>query len=92
MYYSGTATPRSFSTLHPDASDYAVGAVLSQGKIGEDRPIVFTSKMIKPAERIYGTTEKQCLAIIYAVLYFRPYLYGRECYISDRIYMDENLP
>ena len=64
--------------LTTDASDYAVDAVLSQGKVGEDRPIAYMSKMMKPAERNYGTTEKECLAIIYAILHYRPYLYGRE--------------
>ena len=64
--------------LTTDASDYAVGAVLSQGKVGEYRPIAYMSKMMKPAERNYGTTEKECLAIIYAILHYRPYLYGRE--------------
>ena len=64
--------------LITDASDYAVGAVLSQGKIGS------LSKMMKPAERNYGTTEKGCLAIIHAALHFRPYLYGRQfTIISD---------
>ena len=36
------------------------------------------SKMMKPAEKNYGTTEKDCLAILHAVLHFSPYLYGRE--------------
>ena len=64
--------------LTTDASYYAVGAVLSQGKVGEDRPIAYMSRMMKPAERNYGTTEKECLAIIYAILHYRPYLYGHE--------------
>ena len=58
---------------------------LGGSKIGEERPIAFMSKVMKPAEKNYGTTEKECLAIIiYAVLHFRPYLYGREfTLISD---------
>ena len=58
--------------LTTDATDYEVGAVLSQG----DRPISYMFHIMKPAERNYGTTEKECLAIIYAVLHFRPYLYS----------------
>lgn len=61
-----------------DASDYAVGAVLSQGKIGEDKPICFASRTLNQAETRYATIEKELLAIIYAVEQFRPYLYGRK--------------
>lgn len=63
--------------LTTDASDQAVGAVLSQGKIGEDQPIAYFSKVLNPAEKNYGTTEKECLAVVYGILHFRPYLYGR---------------
>ncbi|CAK9811734.1 Retrovirus-related Pol polyprotein from transposon 297 [Anthophora quadrimaculata] len=61
-----------------DASGYAVGAVLSQGKIGKDLPIAYASRLLNAAEANYATIEKECLAIMYAVQYFRPYLYGRE--------------
>ena len=63
--------------LTTDASDIAVGAVLSQRPIGEDRTIAFMSKIMKPAEKNYTTTEKECLAVFYAILHFRPYLFGR---------------
>jgi len=59
-----------------DASDYAIGAVLSQGPIGQDRPIVYASRILCKAEQNYNTTEKELLAIVWAVKYFRPYLYG----------------
>lgn len=57
---------------------FCSSAVLSQREIGNDRPIAYMSHIMKPAENNYTTTEKECLAIIYAVLHFRPHLYGRE--------------
>ncbi|CAK9834632.1 Retrovirus-related Pol polyprotein from transposon 17.6 [Anthophora retusa] len=61
-----------------DASGYAVGAVLSQGNVGKDLPIAYASRLLNGPELNYATIEKECLAIMYAVQYFRPYLYGRE--------------
>ncbi|XP_048515544.1 uncharacterized protein LOC125502056 [Athalia rosae] len=60
-----------------DASGTAVGAVLSQGQIGQDLPIAYTSRLLNKAEQNYSTTEKVLLAMVYAVKHFRPYLYGK---------------
>jgi len=57
------------------ASDYAIRAVFSQGPVGQDRPITYASRILCKAERNYNTTEKELLAIVWAVEYFRPYLY-----------------
>ena len=59
-----------------DASDYAIGAVLSQGPVGKDRPIAYASRVLSRAEQNYNTTEKELLAIVWAVKHFRPYIYG----------------
>lgn len=64
--------------LTTDASDYAIGAVLSQGETGKDLPIAYASRTLNKAEINYSTTEKEALAIIWATNHFRPYLYGRK--------------
>jgi len=60
-----------------DASKYAIGGILSQGEIGKD-PIAYTSRLLNAAEQNYFTIEKELLAIVYSVNYFRPYLYGHK--------------
>jgi len=53
-----------------------VGAVLSQGEIGKDLAIAFASRSLNKAEKNYSTTDKELLAIVWGVQYFRPYFYG----------------
>jgi hypothetical protein len=63
--------------LETDASNYVYGAVLSQK--GEDRqfhPMAFYSKSMTPAERNYGISNKEALAIIKALQHWRHWLEG----------------
>ena len=64
--------------LTTDASNVAIGAVLSQGRIGSDLPIAYASRTLNTAELNYSTVEKELLAIVFGTNYFRPYLFGRK--------------
>ncbi|CAH2226625.1 jg26952, partial [Pararge aegeria aegeria] len=64
--------------LTTDASNFAIGAVLSQGTIGSDKPIAYASRTPNESEINYSTIEKELLAIVWATKYFRPYIFGRK--------------
>ena len=59
-----------------DASDFAVGAVLGQRKDKVLHAIYYASKTLDEAQVNYATTEKELLAVIYALEKFRSYLLG----------------
>ena len=64
-----------------DASDYAIGAVLGQrvGKV--PHVIYYASKTLNDAQMNYSTTEKELLAIVFALDKFRSYLLGSKVLI-----------
>ena len=59
-----------------DASNYAIGGVLSHEIDGEEHPICFVSRVLTKAERNYTVTEKECLGVIWCIDKLRPYLQG----------------
>ena len=59
-----------------DASDYAVGAVLGQKKEKVPYVIYYASKTLNEAQRNYTTTEKELLAVVFALEKFRSYILG----------------
>lgn len=68
--------------LNTDASNDGLGAVLSQSEVGKDLPVAYASRSLNKAETLYTTSEKELLAIIWAVKYFRLYSYGRKFKIA----------
>jgi len=61
-----------------DASNYAIGCVLSQGPIGKDLPIAYASRTLNKAEINYNVTEKELSSIVWGIKVFRPYLFGQK--------------
>ncbi|CAN6487396.1 unnamed protein product [Victoria cruziana] len=59
-----------------DASDYAIGAILGQRV--EKKPVViyYASKSLVDAQLNYTTTEKEMLAVVFALEKFRSYIFG----------------
>ncbi|KAM2611843.1 hypothetical protein TB2_031893 [Malus domestica] len=59
-----------------DASDYALGAVLGQRKNKHSHVIYYASRTLNDAQLNYSTTEKELLAVVFALDKCRSYLIG----------------
>src|SRR3954467_9528490 len=65
-----------------DASDYVIGVVLGQRRSKVFHAIHYVSKVLNEAQVNYATTEKELLAIVFALEKFRSYLISSKivCY------------
>lgn len=59
-----------------DASDYAVGTILGQWVDKKSHAIYYTNKVLSEAQKNYTTSEKELLAVVFAINKFRSYLVG----------------
>ena len=58
--------------LTTDASGYAVGGILSQGKIGYDQPVAYVSRVLSEVEERWDTFNKEGLVLVFSIKHFRP--------------------
>ena len=74
-----TTGTRFFQTLHINYRRFRIcdRRHTFSKKIGQDKPIAYTSRTLSDSERKFHTYEKEALGIVYSVQHFRPYLYGR---------------
>jgi len=71
------SAPFTLTTVSADASEFAIGAVLTQGEKSQQRTIAYLSRKLTPAEINYPVHERELLAIIFALKQWRHYLVGR---------------
>ena len=64
--------------LDTDASNFGMGAVLSQIQEGQEKVISYFSKTFSATEKRYCVTRRELLAIVQACKHFHHYLYGQE--------------
>lgn len=63
-------------TVQTDASDYGLGAVLTQHQEDGEKVVCYLSRSLNKNERKFTTTEKECLAVLFAIEKLRPYIEG----------------
>ncbi|KAL8584417.1 hypothetical protein ACOMHN_032037 [Nucella lapillus] len=64
-------------TLRTDASNVGLGAILMQDQGGGLQPVAYASKKLHGPELRYHTIELECMAVVWGIRKFYPFLYGR---------------
>ncbi|KAG1514733.1 hypothetical protein G6F45_011487 [Rhizopus arrhizus] len=65
--------------LVTDASKLGLGCILTQlDADGKEHPVIYASRSLKSSEVNYAATKLECLAVVWAVKMFRPYLLGEK--------------
>jgi hypothetical protein len=65
--------------VHCDGSKLGIGAILSQfDDENKEHPVIYLSRGLRAAEKNYGASKLECLALVFAVTQLRPYLLGHK--------------
>lgn len=73
--------------VHADACDLGLGAALMKKDAeGYEVVVAYASPSLHKAEKPYSTPEKECLAVIWALEHFRPYVEG----LHVNVFTDHN--
>ena len=70
----GFPNTRDLFILDTDASDFAIGAELSQLQDGKEQVISYASKTLNSSQRKYCTTRKELLSVVVFTRHYRHYL------------------
>ena len=65
--------PHEETTLEVDASQKGLGACLLQG----GKPVAFASKSLSPTQANYSNIERETLALVFGIMRFHTYLFGK---------------
>ena len=60
--------------MEVDASQKGLGLGLLQN----NKPVAFASKSLSPAQKNYSNIERETLALVFGILRFHNYLFGKE--------------
>lgn len=76
--------PEKEIVVSADAGPYGVGVVMSHIVNGVEKPVLFASSTLSPAEKNYSQPQRKALAVIFALKKFYKYIYGKKfTIISD---------
>ncbi len=64
--------------MYTDASGIGIGACLHVIREGEELPVSFFSRQLRPCEKNYSVTELESFAIVAAIKHFDHLVYGRQ--------------
>lgn len=75
--------PRKEIVISCDASPYGVGCVLSHVIDSVEKPVMFASATLSPAEKNYSQVHREALAVVFSVKKFHKYIYGKKFTIKS---------